>query len=1063
MREPPGVNPQTGPPLEVLREFRFAVVMYGGVSLSIYMNGVAQELFHLVRATAPASPDQPAIVDQPAIPAALPEEQLSGSELAYRRLAQSIPMGDGRSDYGLIDPFPLGPLDEIKARFVVDVLSGSSAGGINAVFLAKALANDQELSGLTDLWLDEGDIEKLVNDASPGVGLPKERPPASLLNSSRMYLDLLQAFDRMEASRPTDATTMRSPYVDDLDLYVTTTDLRGVSLPIRFDNGVTVEPRYRNVFHFRYRWERPEVVSDFRFDSDPFLAFACRCTSAFPVAFQPMTLNDITPLVGSVQRYAGLGPTHDWTRFYTDYLPSAADGPAPGSLAFADRPFADGGALDNKPFGYAIDTLLRRQSESVPVDRKLIFIEPDPSTRTAVNESPERPDVLENLLAQTVLLPRQEVVRDDLRRIDDLNRLSRRIQEALVSVEKDLFPESPRLPPSPKAARQSTVARHGPETWRLESDESRDRCDSGYAGYLSLRRDATIERLAELFCDLLRRDATSDYAVALRALLRAWLESTFGTDPRGDRADILAFLAGFDSEYRLRRLAFVERRLDVLYRAEPTAEGATGIIDRSRLAYFPRTQEALASFRSAIQRLKAGVSIARLEIQLLDMALMKDRDQLVSRTGLTDQDLRGIYSEPTDAGRRARAREVYAQRSSTLDALMGEAVARPREAAFAKAADTIDKCMQAAGSLGTDGAVATQVFLDRYDNFERFDAVAFPIQYGSGGSEGDHIEVIRISPLDATALTPMKGSGAKVTGGRYMHFGAFLDRLWRENDIMWGRLDAAEVLIEALVPQPVVDPTDDSAVREARDYRRAYVGHLRDMAHCAILREELQRSDLAMLLSAGAHRKDRPEIDPKLASLIDTADRCSELLDRFRDNYERPNDLKAEPTYRTIGRGAHVLGQMFHEVAAKRGTKRGAWVFSLISRLGQLFTGMVEAAVPGSFMHLLWYHWFVFFYVFELLAIVGGSLFGTRAIAQFGITAFVVSVVLNLGIWFIARRIGTPNPLKVRFFALGVCLGVILAIAIMVLAAIEMLHLTGVHVHIPFYGEFPSPTPSPSP
>jgi len=33
-------------------EIRFAVVMYGGVSLAIYMNGIAQELLRMVRATA---------------------------------------------------------------------------------------------------------------------------------------------------------------------------------------------------------------------------------------------------------------------------------------------------------------------------------------------------------------------------------------------------------------------------------------------------------------------------------------------------------------------------------------------------------------------------------------------------------------------------------------------------------------------------------------------------------------------------------------------------------------------------------------------------------------------------------------------------------------------------------------------------------------------------------------------------------------------------------------------------------------------------------------------------
>jgi hypothetical protein len=37
------------PPLAATQEVRFAVVMYGGVSLAIYINGVARELFRLVQ------------------------------------------------------------------------------------------------------------------------------------------------------------------------------------------------------------------------------------------------------------------------------------------------------------------------------------------------------------------------------------------------------------------------------------------------------------------------------------------------------------------------------------------------------------------------------------------------------------------------------------------------------------------------------------------------------------------------------------------------------------------------------------------------------------------------------------------------------------------------------------------------------------------------------------------------------------------------------------------------------------------------------------------------------
>ncbi len=39
--------------VDYTQEVRFAIVMYGGSSLAIYMNGVAQELLRMVRATAP--------------------------------------------------------------------------------------------------------------------------------------------------------------------------------------------------------------------------------------------------------------------------------------------------------------------------------------------------------------------------------------------------------------------------------------------------------------------------------------------------------------------------------------------------------------------------------------------------------------------------------------------------------------------------------------------------------------------------------------------------------------------------------------------------------------------------------------------------------------------------------------------------------------------------------------------------------------------------------------------------------------------------------------------------
>ena len=63
------------------REVRFAVVLYGGVSLAIYMNGIVQELFSLVRASAPAA-------DGTTLH--LADDQLRGAERVYRDLARRL-------------------------------------------------------------------------------------------------------------------------------------------------------------------------------------------------------------------------------------------------------------------------------------------------------------------------------------------------------------------------------------------------------------------------------------------------------------------------------------------------------------------------------------------------------------------------------------------------------------------------------------------------------------------------------------------------------------------------------------------------------------------------------------------------------------------------------------------------------------------------------------------------------------------------------------------------------------------------------------------------------------
>ena len=118
-----------------VKELRLALVCYGGSSLAIYMHGLTKELHRLVRASS--------LLDTPEPDAESP----SLSEGVYRRLLTEMAERDAEG---------------VRTRVVVDVVAGTSAGGINGVCLAKALAHDLSLDGFRDLWFERGDIDGLL-------------------------------------------------------------------------------------------------------------------------------------------------------------------------------------------------------------------------------------------------------------------------------------------------------------------------------------------------------------------------------------------------------------------------------------------------------------------------------------------------------------------------------------------------------------------------------------------------------------------------------------------------------------------------------------------------------------------------------------------------------------------------------------------------------------------------------------------------------------------------------------------------------------------------------------
>ncbi len=92
-----------------------------------------------------------------------------------------------------------------------------------------------------------------------------------------------------------------------------------------------------------------------------------------------------------------------------------------------------------------------------------------------------------------------------------------------------------------------------------------------------------------------------------------------------------------------------------------------------------------------------------------------------------------------------------------------------------------------------------------------WDALIFPTVALAELPQFTPITVSQFSPLTALALRAKDPGGHKLRGVSLHHFGGFIDAGWRENDYLWGRLDAAELLLRMLRTSapghPPVTPT----------------------------------------------------------------------------------------------------------------------------------------------------------------------------------------------------------------------------------------------------------------
>lgn len=769
-------NGKTNAPRKRSLELRMALVCYGGVSLAVYMHGVSREILSLVKASKAVRDDQSGRAE-------------SSSQFVYETLLEMIQ-------------------HKVELRVVVDVIAGASAGGINGIMLSRALAYDLPLDSHRTMWLELADVTELLdplgrarawskpfmrpmlsfigwwqrkslgqvaNDAARSLEVRQKislltrsrwfQPPFSGERMSKMMLDGLTSMGLDSASN---GSLLPSGLA--LDLFVTGTDFWGHRQLLGLhDPPVIVEREHRHIMSFRHTATSDGgAISDMTEADIPSLAFAARATSCFPGAFPPVQLKEVDKVLQAE------GKTWSSRQAFIDRAFKALS--AQGE-DIEEAAFIDGSVLMNKPLALAIKAVQDR-SANRQVDRRIVYIDPNPDRRARKNAGP--PGFFSTLKGALSDIPRNQPIRDDLEwlntfnvRVENLNEvikaLTPKVTQMVSGIRKGLW------------GRALTLERLA--QWREKAHISAAE-DSGftYGAYARLKVLTVLEETASLI-SISGNSAQED---TVRNQLDTWayrngilpiVDAADGAQ-NNDEAPWIDFLRCYDVPYRVRRMRFMLRRVNDLYRTiDYDDELGSRWLNRSKAAlydiihrYESATKlEILSGAKEIFFPAEGQAGDARIDVYLSDVS-----DHLNLQ----------VLDESFDA---------------LLVDLFNEAPTKD---------------------------LATQL-LDCYLGFAFFDVATLPMTQWRDLYELDNVLVDRISANDANSLD--RGGAEQLLKGAEMgNFGAFFSRAYRENDYLWGRLTGAERLIDIV----------SSAVPEMANSLQ--LPKLKQQIFAAILREEEQ-------------------------------------------------------------------------------------------------------------------------------------------------------------------------------------------------------------------------------
>jgi patatin-related protein len=685
------------------------------------------------------------------------------------------PMGSEDVYHGLIET--IEAKTNTRLRIFADIIAGSSAGGINGVFLSQAIVTGQSLEPLTDMWLNNADVETLLDpDARPLSRFSKfwaipivwailrrrggavERtvseearnevasklsrfvrarwfkPPFGGRQFSTLLLD---ALDAMAAAPPGPALL---PGGQPLDLFVTVTDFAGHDQLLRLNSPrEVIEAEHRVTVGFSTRSGSAQILAE-----TPELAFAARATASFPGAFPPFSAREMDRLLTvRGQKWDGRDA------FLARILPQQF---AAGTAT--DTMLIDGSILANAPFNQAIDALRNRPARR-EVDRRFVYIDPKPGRPSfrynrqageAVSTKP--PGWLATIFGATSNIPREQPIRDSLDKIEGRSERIARIQQVINSLHTEIERSVEDM-----LGKTWFLSRPTPERikkWRMTANRKAvDKAGFSYPAYGHLKIVGVVDDIvafARLACpDLLPDQIRNLKSATWRELRIRGLDSIAGNKGNGATPQSIEFFRAHDLRYRVRRLRFLTRRL-----AEEIEQNISVFREEDRPAY----------------------------------NFMRD----------TIFDCLSLYL----------TRETSAFMGADFESSVREALENPGAMidSIASKRDLVqidrlvdEKLFTALTQMSSE---AQRIMLLGYLGYPLYDIATLPLLQGEGLDEFDPVKVDRISPEDAVTIRK-GGAAATLKGIEFNNFGAFFSRAYRENDYLWGRLHGADRMIDIVI------------------------------------------------------------------------------------------------------------------------------------------------------------------------------------------------------------------------------------------------------------------------